>query len=351
MASAQKLQPGFDPVEYKTLMYLSMRASDAESYYKDFPLPEGYVEAYRSPIVGLDNFWQLWLNEEKKQLVISIRGTTAKSESWLANFYAAMVPATGILRLSATDTFHYSFSENERAAVHVGWLLSTAYLSKSIVPKLDSCQQLGYRDVLIVGHSQGGAIAYLLTSYLNQLKREKHLPQGLRIKTYGSAAPKPGNLYYAHSYARETQEGWAYNVVNSADWVPETPFSIQTVDDFNTVNPFVHVDAIIAEQSFPKNVALRYAYRKLDGPTKEAQENFEKYLGKMTSGMIKKYLPDYIPPEYANTNHYVRTGNMVVLYADETYYELYPNASESVFVHHFHAPYLYLLEKQFDLAH
>ena len=51
----------------------------------------------------------------------------------------------------------------------------------------------------------------------------------LNIKTYCSAAPKPGNLFYAYDFEHITEGGWAFNVVNSADWVPELPSTTQTV--------------------------------------------------------------------------------------------------------------------------
>ncbi len=91
-----------------------------------------------------------------------------------------------------------------------------------------------------MGHSQGGAIAYLLTAHFYNLQQQGKLPADIRFKTYCSAAPKPGNLYFAYDYETTTRGGWACNVVNAADWVPETPFSVQTVSDFNTTNPFVN---------------------------------------------------------------------------------------------------------------
>ncbi len=181
---------------------------------------------------------------------------------------------------------------------------------------MDSLHEKGVPDFVIVGHSQGGAIAFLLTSYLHYLKMEGRLPSDLRIKTYCSAGPKPGNLYFAYTYETLTQGGWAYNVVNSADWVPEVPFSIQTVNDFNPTNPFVNVDDVIKAQKFPKNIALRHLYNKLDKPTRRAQKNYQKYLGKMTSTLVQKSLPEYQSPEYYRSNHYVRTGNTIVLMAD-----------------------------------
>lgn len=347
----QSLKPGFDKEEYKQLMYISARTgASTASYYAEMPEPKGFKMVYRSPVVGLDNRWDLWTNQQS-QAVISIRGTTTKAESWINNFYASMVPAKGELQLSKTNVFQYELATNPKAAVHVGWLLSLAYLSTDIVAKIDSCYQQGTRDVLLMGHSQGGAINFLLTSYLYSLQKQGRLPADLRFKTYCSAGPKPGNLYYAYDYEAMTQGGWAYNLVNSADWVPETPMSIQTLNDFNTTNPFINAGTIIGKQTFMKRLALKHVFNKLDKPTRRAQRNYEKYLGKMTSKIVNKSLPDFVPPKYYESNHYVRTGATIVLLANEEYYKLFPDSDTKLFIHHFHKPYLYLLDRLPDMKH
>jgi len=343
-----QLKPGFNKAEYAELIKVSMRSTASPVYFDTLPAPENFRMLYQSPVIGLENLWDLWIDKTNQIAAISIRGTTQNSVSWLANFYAAMVPAKGTMRLSDSETFDYTLSEHPQAAVHVGWLVSLAFLTKDILPKMDSLNKQGIRDFVIVGHSQGGAIAFLLTAYLHHLKIAGRLPADMRLKTYCSAGPKPGNLYFAYSYETLTRGGWAYNVVNSADWVPEVPFSIQTVNDFNATNPFVNVDAVIKAQKFPKNIALRHLYNKLDKPTRRAQKNYEKYLGKMTSTLIQKSLPEYQSPEYYHSNNYVRTGTTIVLMADEAYFKRFPESKENIFIHHLHMPYLYLLEKYPD---
>lgn len=341
----QKLKPGFDKEEYRELMYISARTGAMSSeYYINIPEPENFKMVYRSVTMGLDNLWDLW-TDHHHTAVISIRGTTDKPESWVNNFYAAMVPAKGELKLSPTDVFKYELASNPKAAVHVGWLLSTAYLSKDILPKLDSLYKTGTKNILIMGHSQGGAIAFLLTSYLYSLQHQNLIPSDIRFKTYCSAGPKPGNLYYAYEYEAMTREGWAYNVVNAADWVPETPMSIQTLNDYNRTNPFVNAKAIIKQQKLAQRIALRHVFNKLDKPTRKAQKNYEKYLGKMTSKLVTKSLVEFNPPHYYKSNHYVRTGVTIVLLPDAAYYALFPEDPKTLFVHHFHQAYLYLLDK------
>ncbi len=295
--------------------------------------------------MGLDNRWDLWINDRKDIAVISIRGTTGNTVSSLANLYAAMVPAKGELILSKTDTFRYCLATDEKAAVHIGWLLSMAFLSEDILPKIDSLYRSGVKDFLLMGHSQGGAIDYLLTAYLYSLQRQGRLPRDIRFKTYCSAAPKPGNLFFAYYYEFLTRGGWAYNVVNAADWVPETPISIQTLDDFSETNLFNNAKNEISKLRFPKNIVLKRIYNKLDKPTRKAQKRYEKYLGEMTSTVIRRKFPDFSPPPYFTSNNYVRTGITVVLYPDERYYQRFPAYSQNIAIHHNFNAYLFLLEK------
>ena len=229
--------------------------------------------------------------------------------------------------------------------MHAGWLICTAFLSRDILPKIDSLYKTGTKDFYITGHSQGGAICFLITSYLYSLQRQSRLPKDIRFKTYCSAGPKVGNLYFAYDYEAMTQFGWAYNVVNSADWIPEAMFSIQTVDDFNKTNPFINMKGFFSTQSFPKKFLLKHFYNNLDKPTRKAEYRFQQYLGNFLEKYVRNYLPGFKPPVYFNSMAYVRVGNTIVLLADEDYYKLYPDSPDNVFVHHMHPPYLYLAEK------
>ncbi len=343
-SKAQLLKPGFDKDEYIRLLKVSSQFGD--SVYAASTPANGYTRIYQSPVVGLDNRWELWKSDEGID-VISIRGTTKNNISWLANFYAAMVPAKGQLRLSKDRVFDYELASHPRAAVHVGWLISTSFLATDMLPKIDSAYKTGTKDFAIIGHSQGGAIAYLLTAYLHCLQKQNKLPADLRFKTYCSAAPKPGNLYFAYEYEAMTQEGWAYNVVNSADWVPQTPMSIQTMNDFNELNPFTNAKTFIKKQKWPNLWVLNYAYGGLTKPSRKAVKNYQKYLGQFVSKSVRKNLNGFSAPKYYNSNDYVRTGSTIVLFADEEYLKQFPQDEKNVFVNHFHAPYIYLANKLF----
>jgi hypothetical protein len=338
-AQTNRLKAGFDKAEAIEMLKLAGGFVDSVIIGE----PTTCKRVYRSPIVGLDNKWDLWQRNDGVG-IISLRGTTLNAVSWLENFYAAMVPATGQLQLAPNETFSYKLAKDPRAAVHAGWVIGMAYLAKDILPKLDSAVKKGTREFIITGDSQGGALAFLMTSYLHS-QLGNRLPADMRFKTYCIAGPKPGNLYYAYDYEDLTQGGWGFNVVNSSDWVPEIPMSIQTTDDFNKTNPFVGIPQTIRSQKFFKRIALNYAFGKLDKPTRKAQKSYQKFLGNYMERIVQKNLPNYRSPVYARTNNYVRTGQTVVMLADDAYRQKFPDNQQKLFLHHLLPAYFYLMNQ------
>ncbi|OJX91830.1 MAG: lipase [Paludibacter sp. 47-17] len=348
--SAQLLQPGFDKAEYLETLRVNQRVfvdPDKWDTLTGVPAPQHYRLEYRSPEVAFDNRWDLWMHTGKPLATIAIRGTVRTEVSFMANLYAAMIPATGELQLEDNWLFEYKLAQHPQAAVQVGWFIGLAYMSGSILTKIDSCYQQGVRDFILTGHSQGGAICFMLTAYLENLRLAGKLPADIRFKTYCSAGPKPGNLHFAYDYEHLTRGGWAFNVVSPLDWVPDVPFSIQTVDDLTRVNPFKDVNKVLKKQKLPQQIAFKIAYDELSRPAKKAQRNYERYLGNMVERAVKKQLPGLATPEYISSNYYVRTGTTVVLYPDAEYYQKFPevDAAATVWYHHVIEPYYFLAEK------
>lgn len=340
-ASAQ-LHPYFDKQEYQEL--LSQNKSDNTADSTDLtPAPKYSKKIYRSQEVGLKNLWELW--DYKGVAVINVRGTTASPISWGENFYAAMVKATGTLNLEKDFVFNYQVADNELAKVHVGWLIGMAYLQRDILPKLDSLHKAGTNEIIIFGHSQGGAIAYLLSSHFHYLQKKGLIHQDMKFKTVTSAAPKPGNLAYAYDFEKINYGGWSYSVINAADWVPETPFSIQTLTDFNPANPFKNIDKALDKQKFLMRIYGRHIYKRLNNSTRKAQKTFEKYLGGKVYSVLNKQYPELEEPVYESSSAYVRVGYPVVLMPDEIYLKQKPYDSDKPFIHHLWWAYYQLADR------
>jgi Lipase (class 3) len=347
-AQTQNLKPGFDPGEYLDLLQV------CETTHKDSILPgiiKGttlkYELKYRSPEMGLKNRWEFWLREDGVG-VISIRGTIQQASSWMENFYAAQIPATGSLQINDSTNFSYKLSNDNKASVHVGWTLGLAHLGPDITRVIKGINKdKNTNQFIIMGHSQGGALAFLVTSYLHYLLESGGLPAGLSFKTYCSAAPKPGNMYYGYDFDFITRNGLAFTVVNTADWVPETPFSVQTIADFNNGNPFSNISALLGSQKAVVRWYLKSMYNKMDKSTTKAQKRLDKYLGHKVYSQVKKELPQFREPEYARTANYMRAGIPIVLQPDAEYKSTFPDDPKKSFMHHAFKPYEMMIKKYY----
>jgi hypothetical protein len=266
--------------------------------------------------------------------------------SWLENFYSVMIPAKGSLQVSDSTIFTYRLAENPLASVHTGWTIGLAFLGPDIVEKINRLrQEKNVREFIIFGHSQGGALAFLTTSYLYYLQKSGGLSADFTFKSYCSAAPKPGNLYYAYDYDFITRGSKSFTIVNSDDWVPETPFSVQTPEDLNNINPFANINAVFAKQKMLARWYLKGTYNKMNNSSKKARDRYEKYLGKKLYPMVKKSLPQFKEPAYAGTMNYMRAGIPVILQTDSAYHEKFKGTKENVWIHHGLVPYKYLVGK------
>ncbi|MCW3120900.1 MAG: lipase family protein, partial [Flavipsychrobacter sp.] len=330
--------------EYIGVLQRSALQVDA-SLRGQLPGESAYNRVYRSPEQGLHNKFDIWLNKDKTIMTINLRGTTSDRDSWLENFYSAMIPATGSLKLSDKYTFNYKFATDPKAAVHVGWAIGIGSIAPDIVDKVQRYYADGVKQIIVEGHSQGGVLCFLLTSYLRYLVADGKLPADLIIKTYCSGAPKPGNLYYAYNFDYITRGGWAFNIVNAADWVPETPFSIQTLHDMNNINPFIHAMDMMQQQKLWVRMYIGHVYHRLNRSTAKAQRRFEKNLGRRMYTQVRKYMPEYEQPEYAHSANYMRAGTPIVLEPDANYYNKFPDTGSNVFRHHLFQPYYYLASK------
>ncbi|MNJ86042.1 Lipase (class 3) [compost metagenome] len=341
--SNAQLKPGYDKAEAMELLKVNFRFADSLKW-DSMPGPERFELKYRSKTLGFDNKWDYW--EDKAGVgVLSLRGTTSSPTSWGANFYAGMIPAKGWIKTGEKDTFNYELSKDPKALVHVGWTTALGCLWKDMDSVLFTQIDQGKKQFYITGHSQGGALAYLLAAHLLIMKENGIIPADVQFKTYCSAAPKPGNLYFAYYYEKMTQHGWAYNTVNALDWVPETPFSLQTVNDFNAISPFRDAKKAIKKLPFFPRLIVKRMYNKMDRPSRKAERRFEKYLGRKIGKLLTKSLPGFEPPQLAPSSHFTRCGNFITLYPDAEYYQKFPQNPKETFQNHKLEPYLLMMEK------
>jgi hypothetical protein len=92
--------------------------------------------------------------------IITFRGSTTKTSSWIENMYTAMIPATGIVILDG-EKLPYKFASDTAAAVHSGYALAVMLLKSTIIDQINKLNAKGIYDILLTGHSQGVALAHL----------------------------------------------------------------------------------------------------------------------------------------------------------------------------------------------
>ena len=340
-AQTKHLQPGFDPEEYTEMLGIIARQIDTPWTQVKIPLDEKYRLALRSPRYFPDNRWDLWTSADSL-LVIDLHATTGSFESWMENYYAAMIPATGTWKISDSLSFSYCLATDSRAAVHAGWMLALAYMTDDIGYALDSVMNLGYRNLIITGHSQGGALACLFTAWLRHRQLNGHFTK-LNIKTYCSASPKPGNQYFAWDFTSLTQMGWAFNVINPLDWVPETPFTLQTTRDMNRQSPFSNIKNNIRKQKFPMNLVVRHLYNRMNKPLEKTSRRLNHFMGKKVHGQLAKNTAIHAP-DYDGCMNYVAAGQQIILKPDSAYYAVFCNENTGTFTHHMLRPYYFLIK-------
>jgi hypothetical protein len=339
-AIAQKVQPGFSGIEYRELLTLNWQQYDTSKALAE----KKYTRIFRSKEGTLKNRFDIWLSSDSIG-IISIRGTTSSELSWLENFYSAMIPATGKITKTNGTIFSYKLAQRSDAMVHVGWVLGLADIAEELIGEIKTNYTKGIKEYIIFGHSQGGALAFYVRSFL-EYYNENNFPKDLILKTICSAPPKPGNTYYCYDFDFITRNGYGYRVTNTLDWVPETPLTSQTANDFNNLNPFkLRKEALRKQPIFVRTYA-NFAYNKMDKASKKSSKMFTKYLGKKTGKIIKKNFPNYVEPAYLEKANYSTAGVPIVLSADEDYKNLFKE-EKNIFIHHMYEPYIYLSKKYY----
>ncbi len=338
-----ELKPGFDFREAEEFAKINFQFYDTVKD-KVLPKPESYSRRYHSKVTGFDNCFDFWVSNDGNVGCLSFRGTINTLDSWGVNFYSSMIPAKGEIKLPNGYLFNYQFAESEKAAVHEGWAISVAYMWREIDSIVNDFLVSGGNDLIVSGHSQGGALATLVSAQLLQQKQLGKLPKELRLKTYTVAAPKSGNLFFALDVEYYTQFGWSYNLVNPLDWVHLTPFSLTTTNDFVEINPFSDAKKNLNDLPLLQRMYLKRVYRKLDHSSKNAVEQFDKFFGRKLKRQLIKNRKGIAIPTAVNSFAYVRSGDQIALRPDANYYVLFPQNPNDLFLNHDIAAHLYLLK-------
>lgn len=228
-----QLVPGFNKEECRDMIALCCSFTFLNFYNDDSQIiPEGYVKIYNSEAIAMDNMYQVYRKND--MAVICFRGSTSKKISWLANFHVAMLPAKGRITGDLGE-INYCFSKAADATVHGGYAMAIAYMESDLKEQILKLYYQGVRDVIITGHSQGGALANLMMALLDHHINDS-LSEKVRYKTYSFAAPMVGNGIFVEDYnKRFCAKGLSYNIENTDDFVPGLPVKLYDDEDIATI--------------------------------------------------------------------------------------------------------------------
>lgn len=335
---------GFDAQEFLDVLHLEWAHQDSTSKYIPSQLPKNYTRVFRSPEVGLNNKFDFWVRDDSVG-VICLRYTVS-GISWLENFYSGMIKAEGVLQLNDSTRFNYKLANDDKAFVHHGWVIGMSYLAPLVTKIINEYYKKGIKKFIITGHSQGAALSFLMRSYLHYAP-ETIVPRDITYKVYCSAAPKPGNLFYAYDFDFITRNGWAFRIVNTNDWVPQTPFTVQSIEDLHPINPFSKRKELLPKKANQLLIRwyVNHAVNDIEGAAKKTNRKYTKYLTKRMGKLVKKSLKTYQEPTIQKSNFYMPAGTPIILQGDSLYYQKFKADTKNVFIHHLFEPYIYLTEQ------
>ena len=302
--SNSQLTSGFDSFEARDMIALCNSYTYLDLYDDDSAIiPSGYKRIYTSPVVGMDNMFQVYT--KGKLGVINFRGSTDKKSSWLENIYSAMIPIEGQITVQG-EAFDYKFGTDTAANVHSGYALSMAYLHEDILDQIKNLNKSGITNIIITGHSQGGALAILTRAYLEYSAKHK-ISLKNTFKVYTFAQPMSGNIEFVREYNKKfCKTGMSYSLINPDDAVPTMPLSYNDSTYWRD-----NIAALMSkDEKIDKSKMIR------DGLTLLFQEKLQGTVakfGESVSKQIEKELGNIDLPEPTGDINYAQVGNLIEL--------------------------------------
>lgn len=297
-----QLKPGFNVNEAKSTIAMC----NSFNFVKQFNsansiIPEGFNLSYTSDVMSMDNKFEIYENGNIG--IINYRGSTNKVISWVENCYSAMIPASGTITIDGEQS-EYTFSNEQEAAVHAGYGLTIVVLSKTLKEQISALNSKGIYNIIITGHSQGGALATLTRAYLENLPN-RALSSKNTFKTYAYAQPMSGNKEFAIDYNnRFSEKGTSYSIINPNDPVPYMPFNYEEekLITKDKVKNWLFGEDEFSAKSLGKDAFIRLFERGLTSYVKNSNSLMKKVLS-LQLGKIEM-------PAFVDDINYYPTGNL-----------------------------------------
>jgi len=304
-----QLSEGFDPTEAKSLIALCNSYTFLELFGSDsLIVPKEYRKVFTSKEIGMNNIFQVY--ESDSLGVINFRGSTNKTSSWIVNFYSAMIPGKGVIKIDSVNV-SYRFATSTNAAVHSGYALTIVLLAPLIIEQIDKLNAKGIYNILLTGHSQGGALAHLSRAYLENLSDYGQFAENV-YKTYAFANPMCGNKEFADEYKlRYSDTNMSYSIINPADLVPKLPMHYQEEKNGYGNVYYKIIDPAGLVPKLPMNYQEKNAYDNL---------SYKSRANLFTHGDFPKFKNLVIPTFESGLTTHVIQSNLVIERIISTFY-------------------------------
>jgi hypothetical protein len=301
--SFAQLREGFDPDEVKSLISMCNSYTFQNLYGSDAAIaPKNYKKTYTSPVVGMDNKFQVYTKDQVG--VLNFRGSTKQITSWVENMYSAMIPAKGVILLD-NESNPYCFAKDTSAAVHAGYGLAVVLLSPTIIDQIKKLNQQGIYNIIITGHSQGGSLANMTRAYLENLP-EGTLSAKNVYKTYAFANPMCGNKSFSEEYhVRYCENNMSYSIINPADLVPSMPMHYQEKGKLLSTDRLK--SWLFGKESFDiRKIGLEVAVRQFE----KSLTSYVKSSNRLIETMVSAAYGSVDMPDYVDDINYFQVGNI-----------------------------------------
>lgn len=321
-----------------------------------------------------NNRWKLWQRvDDSKEFAVVIRGTIADPKSIEEDLLANSLPAEKVtipagtnksisFRLASTAYQHVDEAKDWPVPeVHAGFAYGLAAIlfdkSHGLIKALNENVPSG-SSLYITGHSQGAAIATLLTSFLhyacadgeykNVREEDKQNysdcprfgmeEKNWEMKTYVFAQPKPGNWRYAMDLAQSIgNKGMIYAINNYDDPVVQVPLAFQLLSDSFTKQ---EADAIGKHRFLDFLMSLAGGFRKVVSSSLDEQVLDDIFLKTSYADQIDTSFangPAKIKSSGGTSLNYTPSGNIIAVRPRrEDNYEKYKETRKTDFLWEHH---------------
>lgn len=279
--------------------YLELYGSDAAI------IPAGYQRVYTSEALGMDNMFQIYVDQNQKKGIINFRGSTAKKSSWLENMYASMIPAEDEITRKEVK-FKFKLADDPKASVHAGYVLALSYLAEDVTKQINNQNKNGVYTWFITGHSQGGALTQIVRAYLNYLPK-KELSKKNQFKVYAFANPMVGNVAFASDYKKNFADpGMSFLLHNPEDIVPKMPLNYNDTSFLKSNLQTLFFD----RDNFDMKESAKEGMLNMLGSN---VNRFNNFFSNNVYGQLVKELGDFKMPTYRKESNYTHTSDALTL--------------------------------------